>query len=90
MANDVLGSITGSGYHVASGDYNNDAAVVRFVADGVFGNNIAPGRIEFGTSPDGGDGLNTRMTIDKNGHVFPASVKDLQTNKEDCKITAVN
>ena len=66
---DVLGMITATGYHADSGNYFQYAAGIKFQADGTFGNDDAPGRITFFTTPDGSNTMKERMRIDSSGNV---------------------
>ena len=50
-------------------DFANVGAQIVVTADGNFSSNSVPGKIEFGTTANGGSSPTTRMTIDQNGYV---------------------
>ena len=66
QTNDELGSIRWGG---ADGSAIAFAARIVGVVDGTPGANDMPGRIQFHTSPDGGEDLTERMRIGSNGDI---------------------
>ena len=50
-------------------DYRTTVARIRAAVDGTPGENDMPGRLIFGTTPDGGQGAEDRMIIDSRGQV---------------------
>lgn len=68
QSGDSLGSIFWAG--ADGGDTNSQSAFIRAEVDGTPGSNDVPGRIIFGTSPDGSDAAVERMRIDSSGNVM--------------------
>ena len=66
QASDYLGTLSFQG---ADGDAMIEAARIDCLVDGTPGNNDMPGRLMFGTTPDGASSTVERMRIDKDGQV---------------------